>query len=211
MAQVKLINKTDFLPFVNIGNNVKDELINSHIDDAERFDVLVELPSTMILDIQSQFIEPIRAWSRTATYNQNDLVRHEEQYSYYWKSTSASPQSGNEPTGSSPVWQKVQLLNFFENYIKPFWVCKAASRFLLWHGRNVTQFGLRNMLDDTSEAISDKARGELIDDIDRKAAHYKTQINLYLKQVEYTFDGTVYEKNEYTKDNRKGAFKIFQV
>jgi len=86
-----------------------------------------------------------------------------------------------------------ELTAFLNEYVKPYLICGAYEKFLLWHGRNVSQFGLRENQEDTSTPISDKARAELIADVRRKTNVYLLSMNDRLNDVSYTFDGVVYD------------------
>ena len=81
-----------------------------------------------------------------------------------------------------------QLQALFNNYIKGFLVCKAHARLLLWQGNNVTQFGLVRNREDTSDAISDKQRAELIQSSEHKANVYLAQMAKALEDANYTFE-----------------------
>lgn len=98
----------------------------------------------------------------------------------------------------SPV-TRPELISFFDDFVKPFLVCKAYSRFLLWAGRNITQYGLRVNNEDTSTEVTDKARAEMIADINHKANVYLARMQDELNDVELTFDGIVYDFDCKTK------------
>lgn len=94
----------------------------------------------------------------------------------------------------SPV-TRPELVSFFNTYLKPFLVCKAYARVLLWHGRNLSQYGLRVNQEDTSTEVSDKARGEMIADAQSKANVYWAKISGNLKVTSYTYDGIIYSNS----------------
>ena len=93
----------------------------------------------------------------------------------------------NATSSSNP-----ELMSFFEIYLKPFMVCMAHARFLLWQGNNVTQFGIRVNQEDTSQPITDKTRGELIASSEHKANVYMMKFKQALEDANYTFDSVVY-------------------
>lgn len=93
----------------------------------------------------------------------------------------------NATSSSNP-----ELMSFFETHLKPFMVCMAHARFLLWQGNNVTQFGIRVNQEDTSQPISDKTRGELIASSEHKANVYMMKFKQALEDANYTFDSVVY-------------------
>jgi hypothetical protein len=66
---------------------------------------------------------------------------------------------------------KPQLTALFNEYIKPFLVLGSYYRFLLWHGANVSQYGIRQNNEDTSSEVSDKRRAELMGDVQSKKMH----------------------------------------
>lgn len=91
----------------------------------------------------------------------------------------------------SPV-TRTELVDFFDDFLKPFMVCKAAARFMLWHGRNVTQYALTEPNQQESTPVTDKARAELIADIEHKANVYLARFNSEFVRLNYTFDSVVY-------------------
>jgi hypothetical protein len=89
---------------------------------------------------------------------------------------------------------KPQLVGFYNNYFKQVWSYFAYIRFLTWHGRNVTQFGLVSINDDTTNLVSDEARATLINNTERDSQVYLTRLLNRLKTVNYTFDNINYTK-----------------
>jgi len=106
----------------------------------------------------------------------------------------------------SPV-TRPELLEWFTDYLKPFLVCKAYARLLLWQGRNVTQFGLRVNNEETSSELTDKNRAELIADIEHKCNVYLARLTDNLKDTDYTYDLIVYEQSCQTKPRAKTRIK----
>lgn len=92
----------------------------------------------------------------------------------------------------SPV-TKPELVAFYGAYVKPLLVLNAYRRFLLVHGINNTQFGLRVNNEETSNEITDKRRGEIMSDAQQKANVYLAKMTAELKAVDYTFDNIVYQ------------------
>lgn len=85
-----------------------------------------------------------------------------------------------------------QLYSLLNTHIKPYLVCGAYAKFLLWHGRTINQGGIRQNLSDTDNEISDKARGELMNDIIRKQNIYLNKLKFKLCADNYTYDGITY-------------------
>lgn len=96
-------------------------------------------------------------------------------------------------TGS--LTSRPELNTFLQDYVKPFLISGAYENFLLWHGRNVSQFGLRQNNEETSEAISDKARAELMADIRSETNVCLADMTKQWSDLNYTFDGTAYGFN----------------
>lgn len=103
-----------------------------------------------------------------------------------------------------------ELQAFFNNYVKGFLVCKAHARLLLWQGRNITQHGLTQPREDTSEPITDKQRAELIQSVEHKANVYLAQMSKAMSDAEYTFDGVSYEYSD-CAEKPKVKPKFFSV
>ena len=89
-----------------------------------------------------------------------------------------------------------ELKAFWNDYFKQVWAYKSYVRFFTWHGNNITQFGLVNISDDSTQRISDKVRGELISNIESDLAVYHQRMMNRLTEVNYTFDSVVYTKIE---------------
>lgn len=83
---------------------------------------------------------------------------------------------------------------FYNKYFKQVWSYSAYLRFFTWHGNNITQFGLVNIVDDNTRVISDKVRGELINNIERDKQVYLTRMLNKLVAINYTIDGVSYGK-----------------
>jgi len=104
-----------------------------------------------------------------------------------------------------------ELTTFLNDYVKPYLICGAYEKFLLWHGRNVAQFGLRENQEDTSTPLSDRARAELIADVRRKTNVYLASMNDRLSDVSYTFDSVVYDFNACNVAKSKPKIGMRQV
>jgi len=107
----------------------------------------------------------------------------------------------------SPV-TKPELVELFNSYIKPLLVLNAYRRFLLWHGVNIAQFGLRKNIEETSESITDKQRAELMADTEAKTNAYLAEFKKALKDASYTFDDVVYQ---YTSEKPKASIRITAI
>ncbi len=105
----------------------------------------------------------------------------------------------------------IELQLFLETYIKPYLILGAYEKFLLWHGRNVSQYGLRENNEDTSTPISDKARGELMADIRNKANIRLLEMDKQLNLVNYTFDGITYDFTLVNTSKAKPSIGMRQV
>lgn len=106
-----------------------------------------------------------------------------------------------------------ELSNFLNNNIKPYLISGAYEKFLLWHGNNISQFGIRNNNEDTSQQISDRTRGELIADVRRKTNAYQAIFKRELFRADYTFDGVAYTffDDMYKRENAKRNIGMFQL
>ena len=107
---------------------------------------------------------------------------------------------------------KPELTSLFDEYVKPYLVFTAYYKFLLWHGANISQYGVRQNNEGTSEEISDKRRGELLGDIQSKVNVYLNKLKDKLHDDEYTYDGVVYDWfNDCDKIQMKPQLNIRQL
>lgn len=102
-----------------------------------------------------------------------------------------------------------QLWDFYNSFLLPYMVCLAHARFLVWHGRNVAQFGLRVNSEDTSESVTDEQRADLIASSEHKANIYLAQLKVELVNKNFTFDSIPYM---YKCDNKpKVKTRIYAI
>lgn len=186
-----LINKHDFSTHVQFTANIDERLLNFHISDAETFDLANALPNELIQKLKDCTEQNPDAWNRTTPYAVNDLVKHED---VYYKAVATS--TGSKPSSANTNWKEVEVMSFFTAFVKPFLVCASYYRFLNWHGANVTQFGIRQINEDTSNEVSEGRRGELMADINNKKQHYLSLMLKRFSDVAYTFDEVKYETTD---------------
>ena len=187
MNQFKWLTKEDFGQYAQMTVNIDERFIDSAVNDALNFD-LVPVVSDSMLDAVRAVLEinPIQ-WSRTKTYIIGNKVFSDGIYYLCLVGNSDS-----EPTSANTDWAEIELMTFWTNYIKPYFVMSAYSRFLLWHGANITQFGARQINEDTSTEITDKRRGELLADIKGKVNIYLSRLNKEFARVRGIFDSVTY-------------------
>lgn len=91
----------------------------------------------------------------------------------------------------SPI-ESNEHIEFFNDYLKPVLVCNAYRRFLLYHGRNITQFSLNVPRANEFDEVSDKGRAEMMQDALSKGKVYEMKAKRRLKELGQ-LDGIKYE------------------
>lgn len=204
-----LIQKTQFKDYVDFSDNIPDKKLNYQIDASQIFDFKTIVPKAFYDAIVSMVDINIKQWSRTTPYSIGDKIYSPENQQKYIALRSTT---GDEPSVSSSDWQEIELYTLFDNHLKPFLICSAFSRYLLWTGRNISQFGIRTNNEDSSTEISDKARAELIADIENQSVYYWSGFLKQIKCDSYTYDGVTYDFNNDCEISRpKRNFKIRAV
>jgi hypothetical protein len=103
------------------------------------------------------------------------------------------------------VDDSTDLWSFYNVFVKPFLVYSAFCRFELRHGVNVTQYGMRENTETTSEAISDKRRGELLADDRSKRNVYLSVLLKELADQRRTFDGVIFTEDDAPRKNKQSG------
>lgn len=206
MTQFPYITKADFPAYAQMTLNVDDRFITNAVNDAYNFDVIPVLSDAMMTTIKSA-LDKTTTWNNSSPYTVNAIVLSDGDY---W--ICLVDNTDSEPTDINTDWHLLEIMSFWKEYIKPYFILSAYSRFLLWHGANITQFGTRQINEDTSVEISDKRRGELISDIKGKINIYLSNLNKYFNSVGGIFDGVTYTKDcgDNTEPTR-GGFDIWGV
>lgn len=208
-TQFKWLTKEDFGKYVQMTVNIEDRFVDTSVSDAYLFDVVPVLSDSMLAAMQTILeINPIQ-WSRTKSYVVGNKVFSDGIYYNCIVNNSDS-----QPTSSNTDWEEIELMTFWTDYVKPYFILSAYSRFLLWQGANITQYGIVQPLESNgvSQPITDKWRGELLSDV-------KSKINIYLSRLEKQFDTVrgVFDGVTYTVDSddntepTRGGYSIWGV
>lgn len=92
---------------------------------------------------------------------------------------------------ASPVGAEMTV--FLNSFIVPLLVFLSYNKYLLWLGKNPTQYGLKYTKDDTSETVGRVERAELMNETEGKVAIELDRFYKELERVNYTFDGVTYD------------------
>lgn len=200
-----LISKSDIKTYANFTLNVVDHIINPSILDAQNYDLQPIIGDTMYYKLLSDFDGSIiNIWNNIDTYNISDYVVYDR---IVYKCITSN--SGSQPDINPGDWLVNELGTFYYNYLIPYLVFKCYGRFLLWAGRNITQYGLRQNTEDTSESVSDAGRSALIADINVKGNIWYNRFKNRLCTVNYTFDSVKYTIDcDVYNANPKHTYKI---
>lgn len=187
MKKFPYITKEDFQPYAQVTKNIEDRFIELAVNKAYNLDILPVLNDTMLDNIVTVLaINPIQ-WSRQTAYVLNDKVFSD---GIYYRCLIANTDS--IPVAGNTNWTEIELMTFWTDYIKPYFILSAYARFLLWHGANITQYGTRQNNEDTSVEITDKRRGELLAETKEMINVYLSNLNKQFDSVGGTFDSTNY-------------------
>lgn len=184
----KWLTKFDFKGYFKLTDNVPDGDIDIAVNDAYNFEILNTLPDALMEDIKEVLlINPIQ-WNKSKTYAVGDKIFYD---GVYYRALQINTDS--EPSSSNTDWAEIQLMSFWTDYVKPYFRACAYYNFLNWHGANVTQYGLRQNQEDTSQEVSDKRKGELMASVAGKKDSYLARLTKRFDDMANTFDGTQYQ------------------
>jgi len=206
MTPFPYITKTDFAPYAQISTNIEDRFVTLAVNKAYNLDVLPVLNDTMLGNIYT-YLAASATWVNTTAYVVGNKVKYSDRYY-----TCLIANTGSTPSPTNANWSETELMAFYVDFIKPYFVMSAYSRFLLWHGANITQYGARQNNEDTSAEISDKRRGELLAETKELINVYLSNLNTQFNTVSGTFDGTNYP-NQCCDNNlpTRGGYAIWGV
>lgn len=210
---MKLIFKKSDLSIVpRWTDNIKDEWINPFIRESCE-DNFRNSISTTLYDAIVNLVEPIVAgtqglvWDVDDTYSINDIVLFDDVYYI-----AINPILANEDAPNiNSNWLQSELINFWATYVKPYLVYSCYNSFILWHGKHISQGGIRKHVDNTSFEINADELGYLLGSMKNKVQLKYVAMKNYLNQVDYTFSGVKYSTNEFAKQTDQSSIKIFAV
>lgn len=202
-----LINKTDIKYYTQFTLNIENRMIDPSIFDAQEYDLRPTVGDAMTDKFLLDFPNGILNWDIATSYTPNDFVIYNS-IAY----NSLTINIGQQPDLFPADWAINELGTFYYNFIKPYLVFNSYSRFLLWIGSNLTQYGLREINEETSISVSDQRRAELIRDIQQKSSIWNSRLKNKLCKVNYIFDTISYAPDcEQYRLNPRKTFGIRAV
>jgi hypothetical protein len=207
----KVFKKEDMLIVPRWTDNIKDEWINPLILQGCENGFRDPVSSDLYDKISNEVVRILSGetgdiWNESAQYFVGDYCLYEE---VYYKCINDSTGSPN-PTEQPEKFEVSELLTFWYSYMKPYLIYYTYKSFLIWHGKHISQGGIRKHNDNTSFEINSDELGYLLGEVKSTISTKQTKMLNKLTFVDYTFDGIQYSKNDNVKSVQKG-FKIFDV
>lgn len=186
-----LIKPEHIANYAQFSLNVPATHVEPYIRNTEALRLIPIIGDAMYADLNALYANFIGVWDNTTNYAVNDVVSVNngviiEVYQAVVANT------GINPIGNPATWQLKELGVLFENYIKPFASLATMREFLVFHGINVTQFGLRVPDESTSLPADGATRGRMIDQIKTHEQAYLNKLKNYLCDKNWTFDSIKY-------------------
>lgn len=161
-----IITPADFVELLPFSNKIEAGQLNAFITQAHQFDLLpllghATLETLDALAAPALLSAPAAGGLATAGAY---YVRRERVYRALLATTQAVPvlSAANYSVAIAPAvltnppaegdWQYERVLTLWSQYVRPYWVQRAFSRFVATHGVNVTKAGLTVAVDATTYA-----------------------------------------------------------
>jgi hypothetical protein len=209
---IVIFKKSDLSIVPRWTDNIKDEWINPFIVESCEVNFRDSI-STSLYNAIAVLVEPIvlgtqgLAWDEDNTYSLNDIVLYNDVY----YSALGSVLANENPPDMNSNWKENELVNLWANYVKPYLVYACYKSFILWHGKHISQGGIRKHVDNTSFEVDPETLSYLIGDLKNKVSlKYIALINS-LTATNYTFAGVKYSLNTNVKQSGQASIKIFAV
>jgi len=201
---LKLVTRIELSKYVALNDNIKESAIEQHILDAQKFNLYPAFPDNMLHAIEANILAGIPQWMPNKAYSVNDKIVWS---GIYYKALSVNTNS--EPP--SIKWGSLELMNFHSEFLIPFIAYHFYYRFVAYHGVNVTPFGLRTPVEETSQPIDNNTRGLILADMNNKINMQIALINKKLDDVKYTFDGVKYDTDKNETQHVKQKMRLWGV
>jgi len=184
----KWLTVYDIKSVFKISENIPETDIDVAVTDAYNFDVITSLPDSLMDAIKVWLmINPIQ-WNSSTSYVVGDKVFYNGVYYLC-----AANNSNSQPSSTNVNWEVSELMNFWSGYVKPYFIACAYSRFFLWHGANVTQYGITEVIGEERQSISSQKKAELLADVGNKIDVFLARLTKANSTANYTFDGVTYD------------------
>lgn len=181
----KWLNIQDISNLFKITENTPQKEVDRAVNDAYDMDIIPVLSDTLMAAIKDILEGNVKQWNRLTTYVTGDKVFYN---GVYYSAVTGS--TGEAPANAK--WEEIELMTFWGEYVKKYFAACVYYRLMLWQGVNVTQYGVVNVTEETSQQISDKQRGDIMADIRGKRDIYLARLNKKFSDVGGEFDGVTY-------------------
>lgn len=186
-----LLKPKHIIKYAKNSMNIPISQIGPYITNTEDLRVIPTIGVDMYADLKLLYSTYVDNWDATYSYNANDVITIENNI-YIEVYKALLPNINSNPIGNPATWQLSELGVLFENYIVPFASLATMRNFLVWHGINFTQFGVRISDESTSIPIDNDTRGRLIDHVKTHEMSYLNKLRKYLAKKNFTFDSVKY-------------------
>lgn len=182
--------------------NTPDVIVNAHIQNVKRYKLSEVFDQNLIKNID--------AISYSTFDNAVDYLIN--QYCIFngivYKANIAIAHGGGAPDQNSN-WAIKQLPNFWETYIKPYFIWEFYAEFFSQHGVTVSDSGAYNLVSDNHQAISKGDRHFIVDDAKSKANYERQLMMNYFYEQGLKLDNVQYLKVQITaKPYTNGVISI---
>lgn len=199
-----IIKKNFFPEFTPFSLNIPDWQVEPHINNSEINDLIPLIGDQMYNDLKVIFDNTPQLWNASTNYSVDEFVIEGDKV---YKAI--APNNNILPSSNTSFWIVNELGTFFWKFIKPVGVLFAYKELLIFHGINLTQFGIRISDESTSIPADAHIRVILINNASTRLKQYISLMNNKLREKNWTFDNVKYEinLNKYN-NNQSNSFKI---
>lgn len=187
-----IINRQDFTHFIKVSNNMQASQLNPFFEMVENDSLLPLIGQELLQDILdiNTTVKSYRVWETTTVFS---LDQYGEYKGKVYRSL-GNANVGNFPDApSSTFWAYDELATFYYLYVRPFAAYQSGGTFLVFHGHNITQFGIVVPSEGTSLPASPLDRSNMIKFCEKSANTRKSNLITYGKAAKWTFNTKKYD------------------
>lgn len=189
-------SKCDLAEFTSFSASVGTKLVIQKIRDTEVERAEPFLGVKLVADMREVFSKSVKVWDASESYTAGRYaVSSENEDSTLNTVYKAIQASTGEPLTNNLFWEVSEIGTFWYRWVRPWASYATYEHFIVHHGINVVESGMRVGQSDTDYEINEAQRAKIIADVARSARIRKARLSSYLESVGWEIAGVVYKES----------------
>ena len=180
-------NNEDFVGIVpKWSSAIKDSDVEPFLREVQStFKLLI--PAALYSVLNTVATAKYKAWTRTKTYSIGNRILWEQRLY-----ASLTSHSASQPPNATN-WNELEIWSVYRDFIKPYILYQAASKYVVWADKWMVQEGSRRVMTQVNEPLTAEEVAQMGNSLQSTADKYFLAYERYMDENDYTIDDVEYK------------------